>query len=66
MDSIEFFNARFLTAGFHTYFRWATIRKWTKGEVILKVGEGHTSELDTYNSCGFRKIQAEFGNKACG
>ena len=54
---MEFFNAKFLTAGFHTYFRWATIRKWSKGEVIFKVVEAHASELDTYHSCGFRKVQ---------
>ena len=41
---MEFFNVRFLTVGFHRYFGWETIRKWTKGEMILKVGEGHTSE----------------------
>ena len=33
---MEFFNVRFFTPGFHTYFGWATIRKWTKGEMILK------------------------------
>ena len=54
---MEFFNVRFLIPGFYTYFGWATIRKWIKGEMILKVGEGHTSELDTYNSYGFRKAQ---------
>ena len=54
---MEFFNVRFLTPGFHTYFGWAAIRKWTKGEMILKVGEGHTSELGTYHSYGSRKAQ---------
>ena len=54
---MEFFIVRLLTPVFHTYFGWATIRKWSKGEMILKVGEGHTSELDTYHSYGFRKAQ---------
>ena len=38
---MEFFNVRILTPGFHTYFALATIKKSTKGEMILKVGEGH-------------------------
>ena len=38
---MEFFNVRFVTPDFHTYFGWATIRKWTKGAMILKVGERH-------------------------
>ena len=54
---MEFFNVTFITLGFYTYFGWATIRKWTKGKMISKVGEGHTSELDTYHSYGFRKAQ---------
>ena len=54
---MKFFNVRFVTPGFHSYFGWATIRKWTKREMIFKVGEGNASELDTYHSYGFRKPQ---------
>ena len=54
---MEFFNVRFLTPGFYVYFGWAITRKCTKGEMILKVGDGYTSELDTYRSYGFRKAQ---------
>ena len=54
---MTFFNVRFVTPGFLTYFEWAVIRKWTKGEMILRVGEGYTSDLDTYQSYGFRKLQ---------
>ena len=54
---MRFFNVRFVTPGFHTYFGWATTRKWIKGEIIFKVGERNTSELDTYHSYGFRKPQ---------
>ena len=54
---MRFFNVTFVTPGFHTYFGWATLRKWTKREMIFKVGEGNTSELDTYHSYRFRKPQ---------
>ena len=54
---MEFFNVRLFTPRFHTYFGWATIRKFTKGEMILKVGETQTSELDTFHSYGFRKAK---------
>ena len=41
----------------------ATIRKWSKWETIFKVGEGHTSELDTYHSYAFRKPQWVLENR---
>ena len=28
---------------------------WSKPEVILKVGEGHTSKVDTYHRFGFEE-----------
>ena len=50
---MEFFKPKFLTPRFHTYCGWAAIIKWTKGEMILKVGKGHTGKLGTYHSYGF-------------
>ena len=49
--SMEFLNTRFLT-GSHTYRCIGNYQKMDWGEMILKVEEGHTSKLHTYDSYG--------------
>ena len=62
---MEIPNIRFLNPGFYTYFGQATIRKWIKGGMILKVGDEYTSEVDSYISqLRASKTTVSFGNKA--
>ena len=53
---MEITNISFLNPGFYTCFGQATIRKWIEGGMILKIGDEHTIELDTYHSYGLRKL----------
>ena len=61
---MEIPNKRFLNPGFYTNFGQATIRKWIEGGMILKVGDEHASEVDSYISqLRASKTTVSFGNK---